>query len=118
MGLNQAVVHMGAQLGIALGEVVRPPWKGILSNPFVAFLVIRVLPWARPRLIGESESPPVSREALSADIKTLIDLIDRVGEKGENAPWAAHPAFGRLSGQTWGVLMYRHLDRHLRQFGA
>jgi hypothetical protein len=118
MGLNQAVVHMGAQLGIALGEIVRPPQTSLLGNPLVAYLVIHLLPWATPRPTGESESPSVSSEALAADIKTLVGLIDRVGEKGQKARWAAHPAFGQLSGRSWGVLMYRHLDRHLRQFGA
>jgi len=26
--------------------------------------------------------------------------------------------FGRLSAKQWGVLMYRHVDHHLRQFGV
>jgi len=26
--------------------------------------------------------------------------------------------FGKLSGKEWGELMYKHIDHHLRQFGA
>jgi hypothetical protein len=26
--------------------------------------------------------------------------------------------FGRMSGAEWGVTQYKHLDHHLRQFGA
>ena len=29
-----------------------------------------------------------------------------------------HAFFGRLSGDEWGVTQYKHLDHHLRQFGA
>lgn len=28
------------------------------------------------------------------------------------------PAFGRLTRPAWGVLSYRHIDHHLRQFGV
>mgnify|MGYP001794749648 CR=1 FL=1 len=30
----------------------------------------------------------------------------------------AHAFFGRMPGQEWAILMYKHLDHHLRQFGA
>ena len=29
-----------------------------------------------------------------------------------------HPAFGKLSKRAWGVLIYRHMDHHFRQFGV
>jgi hypothetical protein len=29
-----------------------------------------------------------------------------------------HPFFGSLTPQAWGRGMYKHLDHHLRQFGA
>lgn len=29
-----------------------------------------------------------------------------------------HPFFGPLNPQQWAILMYKHLDHHLRQFGA
>ena len=32
--------------------------------------------------------------------------------------WPEHPAFGKLSKRAWGVLIYRHMDHHLKQFGA
>jgi hypothetical protein len=28
-----------------------------------------------------------------------------------------HPIFGTMSPQDWGVLLYKHTDHHLRQFG-
>ena len=29
-----------------------------------------------------------------------------------------HTFFGRMSGVWWGETQYKHLDHHLRQFGA
>jgi hypothetical protein len=29
-----------------------------------------------------------------------------------------HGFFGPLSGAEWGVSQYKHVDHHLRQFGA
>ena len=29
-----------------------------------------------------------------------------------------HGLFGRLDGDQWGSLVYKHLDHHLQQFGA
>jgi hypothetical protein len=38
------------------------------------------------------------------------------GERGCDGN--VHRFFGRLSGAEWGVTQYKHLDHHLRQFGA
>ena len=29
-----------------------------------------------------------------------------------------HSFFGRLTPEEWGILMYKHIDHHLRQFGV
>jgi len=29
-----------------------------------------------------------------------------------------HSFFGRMTPDEWAVLMYKHVDHHLRQFGA
>ena len=29
-----------------------------------------------------------------------------------------HAFFGKLTGEEWGRLMHKHIDHHLRQFGA
>jgi len=55
----------------------------------------------------------------AAERTRLTGLIDRfVGNGPEKAANYKHAFFGRLSGPEWGVLMYKHLDHHLRQFGA
>jgi hypothetical protein len=43
--------------------------------------------------------------------------MEEAGTQPRGFRWAAHPAFGRMSHRAWGVLGYRHLDHHFRQFG-
>ena len=39
-----------------------------------------------------------------------------LGERGCDGN--VHGFFGKMSGAEWGVTQYKHLDHHLRQFGA
>ncbi len=49
----------------------------------------------------------------------LATVVSRFGEAGPSAAdGRVHSFFGRLRGDEWGVLMHKHLDHHLRQFGA
>jgi hypothetical protein len=53
-----------------------------------------------------------------ADRAALLAIIQEAAGHGENFAWTPHPAFGNLNGRSWGVLMWRHMDHHLRQFGV
>jgi len=49
----------------------------------------------------------------------LRGLVDRFCEGGPaGAARQTHSFLGRISGEEWGVMMYKHLDHHLRQFGG
>ena len=49
----------------------------------------------------------------------LLTLIRRFSET-EPASIAAktHPFFGKMTVDEWGILQWKHLDHHLRQFGV
>ena len=54
-------------------------------------------------------------------MQTLFDDADRaslVARGPAAAGEAPHAFFGKLSGDEWGQLMYKHIDHHLRQFGG
>ena len=49
----------------------------------------------------------------------LAQLIDRFAANGRAACTTnPHSFFGPLTPEQWGVLTYKHLDHHLRQFGV
>jgi hypothetical protein len=54
----------------------------------------------------------------AANLAELLASIDRFAGRDATIAWPDHPAFGRMSGRQWGVLSYRHVDHHLRQFNV
>ena len=120
MNAAQAVAHLAGGLELALGDR-RPP----------RVLIGRLLGWAiKPLALGNDapmrHNTPTVPELKVADARDLaverarlLALIDRAAAGGSGG-WTTHPHsfFGRLTSDEWGVLMYKHLDHHLRQFGV
>ncbi len=49
----------------------------------------------------------------------LLERIVRFREKGPAVlANKKHPFFGDMTDEEWGILQYKHLDHHLRQFGV
>jgi hypothetical protein len=54
-----------------------------------------------------------------AEKQKLKSLIQRFSTTDKTLIIARpHPFFGKMTGEEWGVLQWKHLDHHLRQFGA
>jgi hypothetical protein len=111
------ISHLISAVRMALGEETCKDRPSFLSNRVVRYLVIHVLPFPR--------GAPTAREMLSrapeswaADVAAVKALIERAAANGRDGPWARHPAFGAISGHDWGVLIHKHVQHHLVQFGA
>lgn len=48
----------------------------------------------------------------------LIGLINDFHQEKDRKEWDPHPVFGSFTPEQWGQMQYKHLDHHLRQFGA
>lgn len=119
MTAPQMVCHIADSLKMALGDMHVASKNLPIRYPPLKQLIIYLAPFPKsaptaPELLARSPA------AWNADIADLEGLLDRVSARGRDAHarWPAHPAFGRLSRRAWGVLIYRHLDHHLRQFGV
>jgi hypothetical protein len=56
---------------------------------------------------------------LDVEREQLRSLVDRFVAAGpEECTTHPHSFFGRLTPMEWAILMYKHLDHHLRQFGV
>jgi hypothetical protein len=120
MGPAQMLAHCSATLEIATGDQ-RPP----------RMLIGRVLGHVAKRAALRDEAPmrrnaPTAKILLMRDDKNfetervrLTGLIDRFSAGGP-AKCTTHPHlfFEPLTPDEWSALMYKHLDHHLRQFGA
>jgi hypothetical protein len=116
----QAVAHCAAGLEWAVGDSVPP--RMLLGR-----MIGRIV---KPMLLRNDEpmrrnSPTVKSLVVGdeRDLRTeqnrLCGLIDRFAAAGpEGCTAHPHSFFGRLTAEEWAILMYKHLDHHLRQFGV
>ena len=117
MNAVQMISHIEASARMAMGEVTAKPKRTPLKWGPIRHLVICTLPFPKGAPTAPELLLPATRplEELKADLGRHIETLAARGRDGE---WPEHPAFGRATGTEWGVLLYRHMDHHLRQFGA
>jgi len=120
MNAAQAIAHCAAGLELALGD--RTPPRHFLGRVIGGII--------KPMVLGDDKpmrrnSPTVKglvvqdERDLAKERERLRGLIDRFAAAGpEGCTMHPHSFFGRLTPDEWAVLMYKHLDHHLRQFGV
>jgi len=120
MNPAQALEHCSRGMEMALGDKTPP-----------RMLVGRILGRVVKSKVMANDGPlrrnsPTMKELVVQEEKDLgtertrlCGLIDRFAAAGP-AGCTTHPHafFGRLKPEEWAILMYKHLDHHLRQFGV
>jgi uncharacterized protein DUF1569 len=120
MNAPQAVAHCSTAMEWALGGK-HPPrmFVGRIVGHFVKPLVFRD---DEPMRRNSPTSPDLivaDPRDLTKEREQLCSQIDRFAKGGPAiCTTAPHPFFGRLTPDEWAVLMYKHVDHHLRQFGV
>lgn len=117
MTVGQMLVHTTGQLRIGLGELKVQPRRLLMRYPPLRQLIVYLLPFPRGVPTAPELKDPEAGD-WDADRAALLAAVERFGERGAETEWPEHPAFGFLSRRGWGVIAYRHLAHHLRQFGA
>ena len=117
MTAPQTVAHLADAARMALGELPCGSKRLPIRYFPLKQLIIYWLPFPKgaptaPELVGRG---PLS---WGTEVAELNALVDRLAAEPPDRIWPEHPAFGRLSRRAWGVLIYRHMDHHLRQFGV
>jgi hypothetical protein len=116
----QAVAHCSIAVEWAVGDTI-PPRRIVLG------ILGRII---KPKVFGDDQ--PIRRNSptdktlvvtgdqdLEEQRQRLIALIDRFSAGGpKGCTTNPHCFFGPLTPEEWAILMYKHVDHHLRQFGA
>lgn len=119
--MDPAQMLRHCSLGLEAGTGDRPMeqmFLGKLLSPFIRGLALGRRPFGRN---GPTHPDFVVKDARDFDRECtrLATMIDRFVQRGpESAGRCTHTFFGRLSGEEWGCLMFKHIDHHLRQFGV
>jgi hypothetical protein len=114
---SKMVCHLADSLRMAMGDLKVAPKHLPIRYPPLKQLIIFVAPFPK----GAPTAPELlAREPRewADDVADLQALLARASAISDTKAWPEHPAFGRLSHRAWGVLIYRHMDHHLRQFGG
>lgn len=112
------LAHIADAFRMALGDLpVKPKNMPLLRTYPIKMLVLYVLPFPKsaptaPEIVSRA---PEAFETERADVKALIARLNAIDA---GAAYPEHPVFGKLSQAEWSTLGYKHLDHHLRQFGA
>jgi hypothetical protein len=118
MNAAQAVAHLSAGVELALGDKIPP-------RMFIGRILGTII---KPMVLGNDQpmrrnSPTVKglvvadERDLRKERERLVGLIDRFATAGpKGCTTHPHSFFGRLTPDELAILMYKHLDHHLRQF--
>lgn len=114
----QMLCHCAAALEVVTSD---QPNKQMLIGKILA-------PFVRKSALGPkpfTKSSPTDPRFVISDERDfdgertrLLGLIETFAARGpQTAGQVVHSFFGKLTGDEWGVLMHKHIDHHLRQFG-
>lgn len=118
MTCPQMLTHVNDQLRMSMGELPAAAKRLPVRYPPLKQLVVYVLPWPKGLPTARELLARIDRSAWATELTTFDTLLARFAARPQSATWPMHPAFGRLSRRGWGVLSYRHVDHHFRQFGV
>jgi hypothetical protein len=121
MTAAQMLAHCSVSMQWAVGEVV----------PDKIALPARLMGWLVKPMVFRNDDPmrknsPTAKSLivagepdLASERDRLSGLIDRFTAGGPAACTTnPHSFFGKMTPDEWAILMYKHLDHHLRQFGV
>ena len=120
MSPGQAMAHCSRAMETALGDTNLPRMLigRIIGGPVKKMALGNDDPMKR----NSPTSPAFvvrDRPDVAVEGARLIAMIDRFSEGGPQACTRhPHTFFGPMTPDEWAILMYKHVDHHLRQFGA
>ena len=111
------LAHLNESLRMAIGDLVVPAKSSPVRRAPLKQLVVYLLPI--PREVPTAPALLVLQPVAWTDrVAHFGNLLERFAARSPKEALPEHPMFGRLSARAWGILVQRHADHHLRQFGV
>jgi hypothetical protein len=119
MNAAQMLAHCSAWMEMAAG--LKSPQRSFVGRIFGKMAKKSVLAEEPIRRNMPSDKSLIMQgeRNFAAEQQRLLDWVDRFSTGGpEQCTTHPHCFFGSMSPIEWAILGYKHLDHHLRQFGA
>ena len=120
MNVAQMLTHCQAPLRVAYGDLkLKRGLMGILfGSMFKKKLTRDEKPFDR-NLPTDKAFLVIEKREFEKETNNLVALVKKFEQVGKNGITKdAHPFFGKMTPNEWDALQWKHLDHHLRQFGA
>ena len=113
--------HIGDGMEQSLGRREDIDRSTFLFRTVVKFLVLHVLPMPKgaptsPRLDPNREG--THPQEFERDRNRALALLEESAIWPKDRPMAPHPAFGPMTRAQRGILTWKHIHHHLKQFEA
>lgn len=123
MNADQMLCHVTDPFRDVLGMRQVKPSVPKLLRPLFKRLLLSKKPFRKnlPTLIPYAQRPDgtgTKPTNFENDKQQLLDVLDRFYAVGADHDFEPHAGVGKMTGKENGLLMWKHLDHHLRQFSA
>ena len=123
MAVSQTLAHCTSGMEMAMGVInpKRAPFPASVVGLLIKPLIFRD---DKPMRRNSPSAPelfptdPTECEFQYERTKLIAAIDSFATQGGVCCSQHPHPFFGLLKPQQWAILMYKHLDHHLRQFGV
>ena len=117
MSVGQMAWHCQGPFNIMLEKNdygMKPSW---LAKVFFKKLLYNDKPWRKGLPTAKFLKTKENKD-FNIEKSKLVELVNETYAQREKKEWNPHPGFGYFTKDQWGQMQYKHLDHHLKQFGA
>jgi hypothetical protein len=120
MNVNQMVSHLVQGGGLPF-EASMPDRSTALYRSIVKPLILYVMQMPKEvKVSADFDQQANGRRPgeFEADRELLVSSLNKLGELSADYKCQYHPMFGSMNAKEWALLVHKHVDHHLKQFGV
>lgn len=117
MHVAQMLAHLCVPIEGQLGKVVHKERGNFFLRLFFKPLLYNDREWGKNIPTAKSFVVSDARDFAREQARLLQNVMD-AHQRGLQGAWSDHPSFGKFTPEQHGKMVYKHIDHHLRQFGA
>jgi hypothetical protein len=120
MNVGQMLTHCQEPLRVAYGDLKLK--RGLIALLFGAYVKKKLTKDEQPfgkNLPTDNAFIVVEPKGFEEEKKKLIGVVQKFEQVGPSGiTKEKHPFFGSMTPNEWDIIQWKHLDHHLKQFGA